>query len=881
MLRCLTILLTLAGLSQAFDHFEPRQVHPVTLTPDGTRLLALHSTAHQLSLFDLGSPPRHAPLLVAEIPVSTAPVSVRARNNDEAWVVNEVSDSVSVVSLSRQTVIDTLRVADEPADVAFAAGKAFVSCARARSVEVFDAESREHLASIPIEAVKPSALAVSPDGSTVYLAALHSGNGTTILPRAEAPAPPEPTNPDLPPAPPTSLIVPADDPRIDHVVLDHDIAEIDTDTLSVRRWFSGVGTHLFDLAVAPDGSVLCANSESLNLTRFEPQLNGDFSRHRITRLNPEDGSLVHHDLNHGIARATEPDQESRAIALAQPTALVLEPGGGHAWVAAFNSDRVARVDLASGEILRRVDLRPQGFDSRAMRGPRAAVLNGDASRLYVLNKISDTLGTIETGSGAWLSEVPLGSTDPMPPAIREGRGVLYDARLSGNGMVSCATCHLDAGRDGLAWDLGDPGGEMLGIPSANLSVHDFTVFDRTLHPMKGPLTTQTLRGLSLNDARRNDPTTGAARPEEPVVTKFHWRGDKPTIQSFNSTFPNLMGGEELPDAQMDRLSDYLLSIRLHPNPNRDPDRGLADDLDGGDPARGLTIFNDHALSHCIVCHDFNAGTDQNLDDFASVGSSQPMKNPGFRQLYTRAGIYDPNGTSLAGFGLGSDGSGHELPIVHPYGLDLLDRLPMTPAKRQNLADLTAFLLSFDTGTAPAEGLDRTITADNRGAATSGAHLELLETQASRGWAGLAAWGRIDGESRRFRFDPDTGSYHVDRSGAEPLTRAELLDLLGEGDALTVSGVPLSELASRSGDRNQNGITDRDEEAPRPVLEWLDGELVLRWSGARDWFPASAPGLPASDWIPARGEIRHETLESHFVLPADRPARRFFRLHRTW
>ena len=35
-----------------------------------------------------------APVLLSEVPVGLEPVSVRARTNGEAWVVNELSDSV-------------------------------------------------------------------------------------------------------------------------------------------------------------------------------------------------------------------------------------------------------------------------------------------------------------------------------------------------------------------------------------------------------------------------------------------------------------------------------------------------------------------------------------------------------------------------------------------------------------------------------------------------------------------------------------------------------------------------------------------------------------------------------------------------------------------
>src|SRR5256714_13283659 len=61
--------------------------------------------------------------------VGLEPVSGAARTNREAWVVNWLSDSVSVVDLSTGNVTRTIDVGDEPTDVLFAGlsnEKAFV-----------------------------------------------------------------------------------------------------------------------------------------------------------------------------------------------------------------------------------------------------------------------------------------------------------------------------------------------------------------------------------------------------------------------------------------------------------------------------------------------------------------------------------------------------------------------------------------------------------------------------------------------------------------------------------------------------------------------------------------------------------------------------------
>lgn len=857
--------------AQEFSHFEARHVHPVGITPGGMRLLAVNSPDAALSVFDISNEDRLAPMLIREIPVGLEPVSVRARTDDEVWVVNEVSDSISVVSLREGIVIDTLQVKDEPADVHFAGGKAFVSCSANRMLRVFDAATREPLATIPLQGVAPRAITSSADGSKIYVAFLFSGNGTTILPRDEAPAQPQPTNPDLPAPPQTAQIVPADDTRIRHTVLDHDVAEIDVATLEVTRYLGGAGTHLFDLAIRPGTDDLwIANSESLNLIRHEPNLRGIFSRHRLTEYSLDAGAAPNfYDLNPEVGLNPNVSQEVKNRALAQPTALVFAPGGESAWVAAFNSDRLAKIELENGAVTALVDVRlPGSGGSRDMRGPRGMVLSVGGKRLYSLNKFSNTISTINTETKTIVSEVPVGSIDPTPAVIREGRGFIFDARLSGTGMVSCATCHLDSDRDGIAWDQGDPGGEMVMMKGADLSLHDYTLLDRWLHPMKGPMVTQTLIGMAGNVSPIED-------IPEATVTKFHWRGDKPSIQSFNSTFDKLMGGDEIPAADMDALAAYLLALRHHPNPNQNPDRSFSTSLDGGNAVQGRLIFMTHAKSHCIMCHTVPSGTDQNIDSMIEVGGTQFMKNPSLRTVYQRANLYKPTpgAVSLSGFGLGPDGTGFEMPKSHFYQLDNL-------VTTQEFHDVTAFVMSFDTGTAPAVG--RSVTVDVR-RKTDGAILDeiaLLEARARAGDCDLVVRGRLGGLHRGFRFVSSVSGYLGDRAGAVPMTRAALLDVLDEGEALAFMGVLPGNGMRLGADRNLDGTLDGDDVPPSLTIRNLSGAVELSWPGpSAGWFPETSVTLDR-DWVPMTRSSFFEDESERATWPISEDPKRFFRLRST-
>src|SRR5438477_2326270 len=154
-------LLAESALAQStnFVNFEGKQTSPIRLSPDGLRLFAVNTPDCRLSVFDVSNPGN--PILIAEIPVGVEPVSVNPLNSDEAWVVNEVSDSVSVISVSQHIVTDTIYVKDEPADVVFAKGKAFVTAARQNEMRVFDITNHTQLATIPLLGENPRSLVVN------------------------------------------------------------------------------------------------------------------------------------------------------------------------------------------------------------------------------------------------------------------------------------------------------------------------------------------------------------------------------------------------------------------------------------------------------------------------------------------------------------------------------------------------------------------------------------------------------------------------------------------------------------------------------------------------------------------------------------------------
>ena len=234
-------------------------------------------------------------------------------------------------------------------------------------------------------------------------------------------------------------------------------------SLAVTRYFSRVGTVNLGLAVHPtSGDLFMANTDARNLVHFEPNVRGHIVDNRVSRIAVADGSVTPFDLNPGLDYNTLPNPSALATALAQPAGIVFEAAGNFMYVAAFGTDRIARIDT-NGTVVSRIEVGPATgatVDPRTKRGPRGLALTASGQHLYVLNRIANTLAVIDTTTDTVVRELPVGSYDPTTTAIRSGRGFLYDAKLSGNGTVSCASCHVDAEMDFLAWDLGNPNGTM-------------------------------------------------------------------------------------------------------------------------------------------------------------------------------------------------------------------------------------------------------------------------------------------------------------------------------------------------------------------------------------------------------------------------------------
>src|SRR5262249_50862442 len=197
--------------------------------------------------------------------------------------------------------------------------------------------------------------------------------------------------------------------------------------------------------------------------------------------------------------------EENAVSASMPLGMEVRQDGSTLYVAFFGTSEVGVYDARE---LENNTFTPNLTNRIAVSGggPCGLALDERRDRLYVLTRFDNAISIIDTASKTEVAHVAM--YNPEPLSVANGRRFLYDAsHTSSHGDTSCASCHIFGDFDGLAWDSGDPDkDEIVNTGAFTLPPEPFGV-TRNFRPMKGPMTTQSLRGLANHGA-------------------MHWRGDR-------------------------------------------------------------------------------------------------------------------------------------------------------------------------------------------------------------------------------------------------------------------------------------------------------------------------------------------------------------------
>jgi len=527
------------------------------------------------------------------------------------YVVNPDNDRVTALDTATDSVVWEAPVGDRPMSIAIAADSTlWVACRDADTIEILDPDDGQVLSSLGLDyGSAPVAIAALPGGATMLVSL--EGNGSLL--RFDAASQMETGSLALGPWP-RAIAVTADASRalVTRFLSDQDEGRVYdvalaggmtlTRQIRLARDHSvdsaasgrGVPNYLTGIRLSPDGAWAWVVGKKDNTTR------GTFF---APTMVPGQDSTVRAALML-IDLATN----SEAIGLRMdidnsdsPSALAFSPLGDYAFLALQGNNQIGVIDvldfLDPGS--------PGSLQSRWATGaaPQGVVVDPLSNRVYAKNfmgrsvTVFDSPDFIEAGSlSVTSSSVATVAVEALDPDVLRGKEIFYNAsdpRMSAEGYISCASCHLDGGHDGRTWDFTSRG--------------------------EGFRNTTDLRGRS---------GTGHGN--------VHWSANFDEIQDFENDIRLFFGGSgflsdpdfaaaEDPlgpgkaglDADLDALAAYVASLDGQSLP-RSPVRGPGGVLSEA-ALRGQAVFE---AEDCATCHDPAQGyTDRGTHDVGSLRAS--------------------------------------------------------------------------------------------------------------------------------------------------------------------------------------------------------------------------------------------------------------------
>jgi len=336
------------------------------------------------------------------------------------------------------------------------------------------------------------------------------------------------------------------------------------------------------------------------------------------------------------------------------------------------------------------------------RRPIGVAVSPTAPRAYVNNQLTRDISVVDLATSREISRIPAtpSTGEPFSEPVLVGAKIFHssgDPRISANGKVACASCHINGEHDGRSWSF------------------------QNLPGKHGPRAVPSMLGLALGMGPK-DPLRGWGQ--------LHRSGDRDEIQDFEHTFRNIqMGGTgflgaaakpELgePNAglspELDGLAAYLLNLEpLRRSPRREREGRLSEAASRGAAFfRGANRAQKLGDANCASCHIPESGFQDY--GFHDVGQQRDATE---KELNSRTPAWHVNTPTLVGLWATPPYEGMAQPAESHSAVGAMVAFLLDAAKRgaapnphgrpdgltgRQLRDLAEFVLSIDGDMTPEE-----------------------------------------------------------------------------------------------------------------------------------------------------------------------------------
>ena len=383
------------------------------LSPDGARLYVLCQGVDAVRVLNAVTG-----RVLQTIPVGHVPRGFSlSADGTRMFVANSWDDTVTVIDTKTEQVKATWAAGFEPSSVAEdRAGKLlYVADRVGNNITVLDAATGEEKTTLAAGR-GASYLTISSDGSRMY--------ATHVYPNATPHRTP---------------------PKSEITVIDPVLARV-VDRMTLPD-IAGV----FHVALSRDGRLgVAAELHPKNLVPLAHVEHGWAFADTLTVFGAD------------VGRSAEVPLDELDRYYAMPFGVAIAPDKSRIYVTHGGSECVTVIDTQ--KMLAYMRAHPEPFAENLAasanyviariavgKNPRGVVVSADGVRVYVANRLDDTISVIDARALRVVQTIRLEGPQQIS-ALRRGEQTFYHA-YAFQGQFSCSNCHVDSTFDGLQWDL--------------------------------------------------------------------------------------------------------------------------------------------------------------------------------------------------------------------------------------------------------------------------------------------------------------------------------------------------------------------------------------------------------------------------------------------